>query len=505
MSDGRWLGVDIGTGSSKGVIVDSDGRILAQADRKHDVDRPAPGYAEMPLETWWREFVELSRELLESSPGPIDGVGVSGMGPVVGLLDEHDTPVRSAILYGVDTRAVEQIAHQRGQLGEAAVLERCGSALSTQAVGPKVQWIAEHEPDAMRRARRLVMASSWLVLRLTGEYVLDHHSASQAVPLYDTDAEQWALDWAELLAPGIRLPRLLWSGEPAGSVTASAAAATGIAVGTPVVCGSVDAWAEAHSAHALDVGDLMLMYGSTMFLIATTGERITVPELWSTQGLAPSLRCLAGGMAASGAITDWLRRLTGIDDFAELSRLAAAAGPGARGLLVLPYFAGERTPIADPHARGVIAGLRLDTEIGDLHRAVLESIAFGVRHNIEVLEHAGAECSRITAVGGGTTGQLWTSIVSDVTGRAQRVPTLTIGASLGAARLAAAGSGADTSQWNRGGDLIEPDPALRNLYDDRYALYRTLYTQTAPVVHSLAGIAPADARRITDAPHASAR
>ncbi|MDT0319644.1 FGGY-family carbohydrate kinase [Streptomyces millisiae] len=489
------LGVDIGTSSGKGVLVDTDGTVLATATRPHEVDRPRPGHVEMDATVWWDEFASIARELTSQGP-PVTAVGVSGMGPCVALTDADDTPLRPAILYGVDTRATAQIARLTAELGRDAVLERCGSLLSTQAVGPKIAWVAEHEPELAARARRLYMPSSYLVRRLTGAYVLDHHSASQSVPLYDSLAHDWYGPWAERVAPGVELPPLRWPGEVAGHVTAGAAAATGLPAGIPVTAGTVDAWSEALSVGATDTGDLMLMYGSTMFLINTVAERLLVPELWSTVGALPGTRSLAGGMATSGVITDWLRQLFGSPEHAALLAEAEASGVGARGLLMLPYFAGERTPVADPDARGVIAGLTVSHTRGDLYRAALEATAFGVRHNVEAMRAAGADIRRVVAVGGGTQGGLWTRIVSDVTGLEQEIRAVTLGASYGAAFLAAGTVGAPSiDAWNPVVERVTPDAGRRRAYDERYALYRRLYPATRDIAHALslaahAGVEP---------------
>lgn len=480
------LGVDIGTSSSKGVLVDEDGTVLATAVRPHTVSRPRPGHVEMDALVWWDEFTSLAREL--STPGgPVTAVGVSGMGPCVGLTDEAGTPLRPAILYGVDTRATEQIARLEDELGRDAVLERCGSVLSTQAVGPKIAWLAEHEPETAARARRLYMPSSYLVHRLTGAYVLDHHSASQAVPLYDSLARDWYDPWVRHIAPHLELPPLRWPGDVAGHITAEAAAATGLPAGIPVVTGTIDAWSEALSVDAQHTGDLMLMYGSTMFLINTTAERVLVPELWSTVGALPGTRSLAGGMATSGMVTDWLRELFGTPDTATLLAEAERSGPGARGLLMLPYFAGERTPVADPDARGMVAGLTVEHTRGDLYRAALEATAFGVRHNVEAMRAAGARIDRVVAVGGGTRGGLWTRVVSDVTGLDQEIRSVTLGASYGAAYLAARALGAaDMDAWNPVRERVAPDPRLRCRYEELYELYRRLYPATRDIAHTLA-------------------
>ncbi|MPY48081.1 FGGY-family carbohydrate kinase [Streptomyces acidicola] len=480
------LGVDIGTSSSKGVLVGDDGTVLATAVRPHAVSRPRPGHVEMDARVWWDEFVSLARELSESG-APVGAVGVSGMGPCVALTDEAGVPLRPAILYGVDTRATEQIARLEGELGRDKVLERCGSVLSTQAVGPKIAWLTEHEPEVTARARRLYMPSSYLVHRLTGAYVLDHHSASQAVPLYDSLAQDWYAPWARHIAPHLELPPLRWPGDIAGHITAEAAAATGLPTGVPVITGTIDAWSEALSVDAQHTGDLMLMYGSTMFLINTTAERVLVPQLWSTVGALPGTRSLAGGMATSGMVTDWLRDLFGAADTATLLAEAERSGPGARGLLMLPYFAGERTPVADPDARGLIAGLTVEHTRGDLYRAALEATAFGVRHNVEAMRAAGARIDRVVAVGGGTRGGLWTRVVSDVTGLDQEIRSVTLGASYGAAFLAAGALGAARMDaWNPVRERVTPDARLRCRYDELYELYRRLYPATRDIAHTLA-------------------
>ncbi len=490
------LAVDVGTSSTKGVLVAADGSILGTAVREHDVQRPTPGCVEMDAEVWWEEFTSIARELTTAHPkAEVQSVGVSGMGPCVLLTTEDGTPVRPAILYGVDTRATAQIQRLTEELGEQEILERGGSVLTTQAAGPKIAWVRENEPDVYARARRLLMPASFLAYRLTGEYVLDHHSASQCSPLYDSAALAWHEPWWQQVAEGIEAPALRWPADQAGTVTEQAAQATGLPAGIPVVTGSIDAWTEAVSADAQNPGDLMLMYGTTMFLVATSEQRTMSRTLWGTVGAFPGTYCLAGGMATSGAITGWLRRLTGDAPYAQLVKGAAEAGPGAGGLLMLPYFAGERTPVQDPDARGTLIGLTLDHGRGHLYRAALEATAFGVRHNLEALREGGAPISRVVAVGGGTQGGLWTQIVSDITGIEQVVPTSTIGASYGAAILAADHApGIDgtaterAAQWNPPAQTLTPDPSLTALYDELYSHYRALYPATAQIAHALSDL-----------------
>ncbi len=485
------LGVDVGTSSTKGVLVADDGAIVASATRAHDVDRPHTGWVEMDAQIWWDEFVSIARELISTqADAQIAAVGVSGMGPCVLLADPDDKPVRPTILYGVDTRSGAQIARMTDELGVDEITRVGGSTLTTQAAGAKIAWIADEEPDAFAKAERFFMPASWLARKLTGAYVLDHQSASQTSPLYDIEREAWHEPWWQRYAGTIEQPRLAWAGEIAGTVTGEAARVTGIPAGTPVITGTIDAWTEAVSVGAHEVGDLMLMYGTTMFLVATGDATLRTPSMWTTAGAFPGTRNLAGGLSTSGALTAWLKELTG-SDYPSLLAEAEASGPGANGLLILPYFAGERTPIQDPDARGLIAGLTLEHSRGDLYRAALEATALGVRHNVETMRAAGADIRRIVAVGGGTQGQLWLQVVSDVTGLVQEVPQTTIGASYGAAFLAAsavASEGNDPviTDWNPITQTITPNADLREFYDPLFDRYVRLYEGSKDVVHELA-------------------
>jgi xylulokinase len=483
------LGVDIGTASSKGVLVRDDGTVVATATRPHEVSMPHPGWVEHDAQAvWWADFVEISQELTAAAHEPLAAVGVSGIGPCLLPVDGEDRPLRPAILYGVDTRAQVQIEELTRALGEQAILERCGSVLTSQAVGPKLAWLRANEPDTWAATRRFLMASSFLVRRLTGAYILDHHSASQCTPLYDPVQHRWIQEWTELIAPGLELPELRWPSDVVGEVQATAAQQTGIPAGTPVVAGTIDAWAEATSVGVTAPGDVMLMYGTTMFLVEVLDQPRRSPHLWGTVGTFPGTHNFAAGMATSGAITEWIRKLTGESSFDRLVAEAQQSPPGANGLLMLPYFAGERTPLFDPDARGVLIGLTLRHTRGDIYRAALEATAYGVRHNLEAMRDAGGQYRRLVAVGGGTKGGLWTQIVSDVLNAPQDLPNQTIGACLGDAMLAAIGAGQSpkVTQWNPIAITIEPRPEPAAAYEHYYAHYRELYPNTSDIAHALA-------------------
>lgn len=484
-----FLGIDIGTGSSKGVLVDHAGTVVREARRPHRTESPRRGWFEHDAESvWWQDFVALSRELLDGIPTPVDGVCCSGIGPATLVTDGADQPLRPAILYGIDTRSADQAAVMDARIGHDLLLERCGNPLGTQSVGPKLQWLAEEEPQVWDRARRVYSAPSWLVRRLTGEYTLDRYSASASDPLYDmVDRGYWDAMWEPF--ERLERPRLVGSGDVAGQVSAAGAAASGIPQGTPVLGGTIDAMAEAYSVGCAAVGDTMVMYGSTLFLIQVVDRLVPSELLWATEGRATDTFSLAAGMATGGLVTTWLSEVLG-RDFADLAQQASRIPPGSDGLLLLPYFAGERTPINDPLARGAWTGLTLEHTAGHLYRSALEGIAMGVRHNLEAMAASGAPPRRLVAVGGGTAQRVWTQIVSDVTGLPQDLPTLTVGACYGDARMAADAAGVDTTGWNPVAERLQPDPAAREVYDGEFELYAAAYPAMADTMHELGKVGP---------------
>jgi xylulokinase len=485
------LGIDIGTSSTKGVLARPDGEVVATAQREHELSLPRPGWAEHDAErVWWDDFVSICRELLDQSDDGVAAVCTSGIGACLLPADEAGNPLRPAILYGIDTRAEREIEELNERYGEENLLERCGSVLTTQAVGPKLLWLRRNEPEVWEKTRKFFMANSFIAWRLTGEYVLDHHSASQCDPLYDVREYRWIAEWAEEIAPGLPLPRLLWPAEVVGEVTREASGATGIPAGTPVAAGTIDAWSEGASVGVQDPGDLMLMYGTTMFMIEVLREPLSHPGLWGTTGILPNTHNLAAGMATSGALTGWLKKISGDLPYEKLTEEAAAVPPGSDALVVLPYFAGERTPIFDPRARGLISGLTLSHGRGHLYRAMLEATAYGVRHIFEFMTDAGGGGERLVAVGGGTKGGLWTQIVSDVTGRPQDLPEQTIGAAYGDALLAAraVGLAEPDTDWSTISDTVEPRAENSGIYDELYRIYLELYPATREASHSLADL-----------------
>ena len=492
------LGIDIGTYSSKAALVTTAGEVLRTAVVPHGISMPAPGHVEQDADgVWWHDLCALCGQLLDGEPfggEDVAAVAVSAIGPCLLALDELGRPLRPGILYGVDVRAAEEIEALDALIGREEIQRFSLMSLTSQAIGPKIRWLRTHEPDVWRRTRRLTTASAYLVWRLCGEHRIDRHTASHYMPLYDPRSGQWDERHAQHVAPLSMLPSPAWSDDVAGTVTRAGAAATGLAVGTPVAVGAVDALSEAISVGVVRPGDLMIMYGSTTFFILVQSQPTPDDRMWTVAGAYPGQFNLAAGMSTTGSLTRWFQDQLARDlpqrDAGALFAAAARVTPGADGLLCLPYFSGERTPLNDPLARGVIAGLSLGHTREHVFRAVLEGVACGVRHNLETLSRLGARAERIVAVGGGAQTDTWLQIVSDVSGLRQEVPTITLGACYGDAFLAGCAAGLlrreQISQWVQPGRGIEPDVALRPTYDALYEDYLDLYRDSRRVVHRLA-------------------
>ncbi len=490
------IGVDVGTSGSKGVLVDLQGRVIASHDREHGMDIPRSGYAEHDADdVWWNDTRSIIRALLDSSgtdPGEIGGVGLSAIGPCVVPVDVAGRPLRTGILYGIDTRATRQITRLNEDLGRREIHDRTGQTLSTQSAGPKILWLKENEPDLFARTWKVMTSTSYLVMKLTGRTVMDYYTAPFYDPFYNIHTRNWDTDIVSRYFDPDILPEIAWTTDLAGTVSEEAARLTGLAEGTPVITGTIDAAAEAVSIGVVEPGQTMVMYGTTFFVIQLVEQLVTSEDLWSSYFCIPNIPILAAGMSTSAALTRWYRdqfagleraaqETTGEDAYAQLTRQAEEIPPGSDGLVVLPYFSGERTPINDPDARGTILGLTLKHTAPHVFRSLLEGAAYSLRHNLDAMAELGAQPRNITAVGGGTKSRLWLQIVSDITGLEQNVPETTIGASYGNAYLAGVGSGIFdgfdtlTHEWVHVRDTVTPNSANTAVYDYLYRIYRDMY------------------------------
>jgi xylulokinase len=493
-----YLGIDIGTFESKGVLSDQRGSIIASAAKPHKMLVPRAGWAEhRPIEDWWNDFTFIAKKLLADSkinPANVRALGTSAIGPCMLPVNEAGEPLMNAVLYGVDTRATEEIDELSARIGVDRILDYCGNALTSQSVGPKILWLKRNRPEIFGKTHKILTSTSYLVFRLTGKFVIDHYTAANSAPLYSAERRAWSDELASDIIPLGRLPDIAWTTDIAGVVTAKAAKETGLAEGTPVICGTVDAAAEAISVGVLEPGDMMLMYGSTIFIIAVTSARVKDGRLWYAPWLFPNQHASMAGLATSGTLTHWFREtvareLDPATGIRELATEAQASPPGAKGLVVLPYFSGERTPIHDTHAKGVIFGLNLTHTRGDLFRAALEGIALATNHIMETFDDAGEPPQNIFAVGGGTQNRVWAQATSDICGRTQILREKSMGASYGNTFLAALAVGdaqpKDIKVWNPIGSEFTANVENAEIYRRHYEVFRNLYDRNRDLMKTL--------------------
>ena len=495
------LGIDVGTYSSKAVLTNLAGKVLHTAVVPHGLSMPHPGHVEQDADQiWWADVCQLSRQLLTETgvrAEQIAAMAVSAIGPCLLPLDADMRPLRPAILYGVDVRAEQEIAELEQELGAKAITDFSLMGLTSQAIGPKIRWLKKNEPQVWQATSKLTSATAYLVYRLTGLHRMDRHSASHFMPLFNPRTGQWDARYSSAIAPLDWLPELGWAEELAGHLHADAAAATGLAAGTPVAFGTIDALSEAISVGVVNPGDLMLMYGSTTFFVLVQNQPTPDTRVWTVSGSCAGQFNLAAGMSTTGSLTRWFRdefarELNADTAYACLFESAGKVPAGSEGLLVLPYFSGERTPINDTQASGVIAGLTLSHTRAQMFRAVLEGVGFGVRHNLETFADMGADVRRIVAVGGGAQTQTWLQIVSDITGVTQMLPEVTVGAAYGNAFLAGRAAGflqpQDIQGWVKVRREILPQAHNRDMYNALYAEYLRLYQVSKDVMHRLKAI-----------------
>lgn len=470
------LGIDIGTTATKGLLLDPEKGVIAEASRPVTLHSPRPGWAEEDPAQWWQNLCELAHEL--TAGHQVSAVGISGMVPCVIPVDQDGQVLRRSIQQN-DARAVQEIQLMRERLADANILERTGSPITQQSVGPKLLWLARHESEKWARTKKVMGSYDLMTFWLTGAPTIESNWALES-GLFDLQTGAWAEDVfaaanADLaLAPPVHRPH-----EIVGHVTVDAAQATGIPAGTPVVAGTADHVASAFATGVKEPGDLVVKLGGAGDILLVTNDLFVDERLFLDYHLIPGKYLPNGCMAASGSLIRWFQReLAGGESLGELDREAEAAGPGADGIVALPYFLGEKTPINDPTARGAFVGLHLGHSRGHLFRAILEGIAFGFRHHIDVFAERGQTPVRARVTNGGARSKLWTQIVADVIDMPLEKVKVVGGSALGAAFVAGMGTG-DLSQWDQIEQFITIDrviePRPHRVYDERYETYRSLY------------------------------
>ncbi len=465
-ADPALVGLDVGTSGVKAVAISRRGEGVASAERGYPLSTPRPGWAEQDPDHWWRAAqAALSGLGVEPGAGP---VGLSGQMHGLVALDDDDRVLRPAILWN-DQRTAAECAEITDRVGFERLIELTGNRALAGFTAPKLLWLRRHEPDTFARIRRILLPKDYVRLKLTGEHAIDATDASGTL-LFDVGGRRWSAEVLEALElPPDWLPRVRESTEIAGAGD-QAAGALGVGIDRPGPLSVV-------------LGTSGVMFGVLPAYRPDPEGRLhvfchAVPGTWHAMGVM---------LSAAGSLS-WLHDVLAGASYEELTEEAAGWAPGVEGLLFAPYLAGERTPHADPSARGAFAGLSLRHDRGALVRAVLEGVAYGLRDSLELLRAIGVEAEVGRISGGGARGKLWPRIAATVLGLPlERTAGADEGAAFGAAMLAGVASGAFADAAEavaacvRVTDRIEPERSWADAYEEGYGRFRELYPALRPL------------------------
>ncbi|MBW7904556.1 MAG: xylulokinase [Phycisphaerae bacterium] len=495
------LGIDVGTTGCKALLIDAeDGGPVADATREHPLDTPRPMWAEQDPERWWDGACAVVREVLAragAEPRGVAAVGLTGQMHGLVLLDGAGAALRPAILWN-DQRTAAQCAEITRRVGEARVLELTGNPVLTGFTAPKIAWVRQHEPAIYQRAAHVLLPKDFVRYRLTGQLAADVSDAS-GTSLFDVGRRRWSEDMlAALDLPRAWLPDVFESAEIAGRITGPAAERCGLLPGTPVVAGAGDQAAQAIGGGILREGDVAVTLGTSGVVFAACDSYRVEPRgrLHAFCHAAPGAWHLMGVMLSAGGSLRWFRDALGAEERARAAALqrdvydvllapVVDVPAGCEGLLFLPYLTGERTPHADPAARGVFFGLTLRHGKGHLARAVLEGVAYGLRDGLELTRGLGIDARQIHLSGGGAASPLWRQILADVFDRPLALLEINQGAAYGAALLAGVGAGAfrdaadAAERCVRISQVVSPGANVAE-YQRGYERFAALYPALAP-------------------------
>ncbi|AEW03596.1 Xylulokinase [Sulfobacillus acidophilus DSM 10332] len=487
------MGIDIGTTAVKALLLDTEtGQSVTATSDEYPLYSPNAGWAEADPQHWEQGISEAIARLRQQDAKAVSqcrGIGVCGMVPALVPLDRSHRPLRRSIQQN-DARTGRELAQIMADADTEWLYQRTGTVLNQQHIAPKLLWLQRYEPHTWEQLHAIVGSYDYVRGLMTGNWAIEVNWAVES-GLFDVHARSWLTDFMNRWSIDSR-----WFGsvgnpwEPAGTLRPRMAEAWGMPSGIPVVYGSADHVASALAAGVANPGDVLIKFGGAGDILYCTATPQFHRRLYFDLHDLPGRYLLNGCMAASGSLVRWLLSRLKADDrsLPELDRRASAISPGSDGIVVLPYFLGEKTPIFDADARGVIFGLMLHHTDGHLFRAVLESVIFGFRHHLDVLSNSGFPVERIFATNGGAKSELWRQIAADVLQR----PILAFphhpGSAMGAAIVAAQGLGLlpqepvvdriDTPRiWH------QPNPDNRSVYDRNYSVFRTLYERTHDLMH----------------------
>ena len=486
------IGIDVGTGGTRAVLVDDKGEVLASATGEHaHFASPRNGWAEQDPHDWWKACKQALVKLIREnnvSAAQIAAVGLTGQMHGAVLLDENDEVLRPALIW-CDQRTQEECDELNQTVGPKRLVELTSNPALTNFTLTKLMWVRTHEPEIWKRFRSFLLPKDYIRMRMTGVRATDVSDASGTL-LLDVAHRRWSQEMLKAThLDASCLPQLFESPEITGKITASAAAETGLAEGTPVVAGAGDRAAGAIGMGIVKAGDVSATIGTSGVVFAATDQPFLDPRgrLHTFCHAIPNRWHVMGVTQAAGLSFRWFRDNFGTlpgstgDPYDSLTQEAAAIPPGADGVLWAPYLMGERTPHLDSEVRGALIGLAASHGRGHIIRAILEGVAFSLKDSLTIFAEIGVPVNDIRLGGGGAISPLWRQIQADV--YAQPVSKLAAeqGGAHGAAILAGVGAGLwpsvdeACSRFVHVALSVKPDAASSATLQKQYAVYRAIY------------------------------
>jgi len=486
-----FLGIDTSTTSSKALLIDEQGNVVAVASSPHTLQTPKPLWSEQDPREWWQAVSASIKSVLEQADlggERIGGIGLTGQMHGLVLLDEAGNVLRPAILWN-DQRTQSQCDEIHRIVGKEKFIQITGNVALTGFTAPKILWVMEHEPYVWKRTRHILLPKDYIRYKLTSEFASDRAGGAGTV-LFDLARRDWSSEVLSALdIPAEYMPKTFEGTDVTGTLSAAVASEFDLPAGIPVFGGGGDQAAAAVGTGAVKAGVVSLSLGTSGVVFAATDNPFIEPEgrLHAFCHSVPGKWHLMGVMLSAAGSLRWHRDTFAPDmDFDTLLKPAADIPSGSDGLFFLPYLTGERTPHPDPLARGAFIGLTVRHSFPHLTRAVLEGVSFGLRDSFELMKNAGLEnITQVRVTGGGARSLLWRQILADVFG----VEIVTVnageGAAYGAALLAAIGSGVFKSVESACAETIRITDTVypgkdRKVYEKMYPLYRNLYPALKP-------------------------
>lgn len=471
------LGIDLGTGSAKALLLATDGTAIGEASSSYPVHAPHPGWAESEPGDWWLAVALAVRKAVGNHADQVQAIAFSGQMHGVVLASESGQPLRPAILWA-DTRSARQNSYHSL---DATILERLGNPITAGMAGSILLWLQEHEPNVYAQARWALQPKDWLRLRLTGEVATEPSDASGTL-LYDVVSDNWA--WDAISALNLRcdwLPKIIPSSAIAGYLTASASEHLGLKVGLRAIAGAADTAAAALGNGLLEPGLVQLTIGTGAQIITPRSQPILDPHgrTHLYRAAVPNRWYTLAAMQNAGLALEWVRAILGLS-WEQVYTKAFSVPPGCEGLTFLPYLTGERTPHLDPYIRGAWVGLGLHHTQAHLMRAALEGVAFALRQGFEALEATGFKATELRLAGGGTVEMPWKQLLTDVLRIPLYATTVAAASARGAALLAGIGIGVyadanDTTKLAATPTLVATPQSVDSALEEAWIRYQSLY------------------------------